>query len=645
MSVENISKKLERRAKSLLLSKDIPSAKMEVVKSLLKNKNLLPEERYHAVIEIVKNCTDKPVNLPEDSVKNNSAVPADVTVYSPEPEEKNSGPLETSFFVESIAKKYKPLKIFKKRYLVHRNNRFGVGFRKRLVPTKRLLGILEDISKAQGLILGRFNDIMVAILKNEEIEDAAVFNYLRLIRKWLMISPLSRHDFYSVKWMERQNFDREFKPFINNFFSFLKLNVETRENIILIVEDTLRSLEDLKKFEISGRDPEQVKRDKEKKNLEREKQIYEYMMMLRSFLPNTVRDDTVLSKRLNNKHHISTLPDFLFILSEALIFQKTIGLNEINIYYNTEPPVVSSEKWDYSEDVLKKFGKDPESRKKRQISILKERLAEFDTINSMLNTEYKGYNIMMKSVDDQWRIADNRRMDSYAVYKDNFFTFLDALINYIKNACVPILNGASIQFVDNKKNQFEGSIFTFTYMEEELGNLLSINNEMHFFRTNNPTLAVSLSEVKKIMRGQINSMADVKHFVTALGDFLYKTGKKMQKVYDLHRLWEINGRQLEEKNLLRKPLDFMLIDNDEYKTGRPLPFFDCTISGFQNSTPLSKLFSGKMIYDSASAEGVFVYMIALFYQGAYACMNRHLMNDLSVRKNILKDIENISRKK
>ena len=41
MNQEKDSKKIERKAKSLLLDKDIPPSKMEIVRSLMNNKDIL----------------------------------------------------------------------------------------------------------------------------------------------------------------------------------------------------------------------------------------------------------------------------------------------------------------------------------------------------------------------------------------------------------------------------------------------------------------------------------------------------------------------------------------------------------------------------------------------------------------------------
>jgi len=47
-------KKLERRAKAMLLDKDIPPAKQDVVRSLLNNSEIAPWERYGAIISLIQ---------------------------------------------------------------------------------------------------------------------------------------------------------------------------------------------------------------------------------------------------------------------------------------------------------------------------------------------------------------------------------------------------------------------------------------------------------------------------------------------------------------------------------------------------------------------------------------------------------------
>ena len=52
-------KRLERKAKLFLMDKDIPPAKLEVVRSLMNNDSLENEEKYNVIIDLIKNCPDK----------------------------------------------------------------------------------------------------------------------------------------------------------------------------------------------------------------------------------------------------------------------------------------------------------------------------------------------------------------------------------------------------------------------------------------------------------------------------------------------------------------------------------------------------------------------------------------------------------
>ena len=63
---QNEIKTLERRAKAMLLSKDIPSGKMKVVRALLNNDSVEPAEKYGAIIDLIKEYPErKPVTRPD----------------------------------------------------------------------------------------------------------------------------------------------------------------------------------------------------------------------------------------------------------------------------------------------------------------------------------------------------------------------------------------------------------------------------------------------------------------------------------------------------------------------------------------------------------------------------------------------------
>jgi hypothetical protein len=75
----------------------------------------------------------------------------------------------------------------------------------------------------------------------------------------------------------------------------------------------------------------------------------------------------------------------------------------------------------------------------------------------------------------------------------------------------------------------------------------------------------------------------------------------------------------------------------------PLPFHDCRISGFENSRALSKTLSGR--YLVADAPGGVIEQIAAFsYQLAYECQNENIQGELSRRKELMAEIQELAGK-
>jgi len=639
-------KRLERRAKSMLLTKEIPSAKMDVVRSLMNNENLLPSEKYTAVIDLIENCHDKKsrtYDKEEKDHKKNKTLKETVPQIDNASSAGRSVPTETSYFINSIYDRYKHLKLFKKKYLAHRNNMIGLGFRKRLIPSNRLLKILRNIEKLQEHIASKLSKILMHILNDETIEEPELFNYMRIVRKWMMDMPFSKHRFDSIKWMERSSFEREFKDYIIHFFSIIKLDVETRERIILQIENTLRSFDNLRKEEIAQDDSEHIKREKEKNNLKREKEIYDYIMLIRSFLPTDINEDNHLSKLLKHKYHIDHFSDLLLYITEALIFQRPFQTDDMINYFKIEAPKVSLEAWDYSEELLKKVGKDPESRLQKRIKSLEKQLVPYETMVVMLKKEIKGQNMLLKAAYDQWKNIDKKHYDPEVVYNEKFFNFLDALVHYFKNKYFTLLDGTQIMFRDKKKTEHRSSIFSSSYMEDKLKELSSILDEMHYFRSNNPTLSITRKEVKKILDGKIDSMAHVGSFVITIGDFFYKIGKGLQERYDLHKLWVFYGKTMKDENILRKPIDDPDITDEEYNRGIPIPFYDSIIKEIDNTNPLNKKLIDNILIDDKHEEGLFVNAIAFSYQLAYECFNERIYTDINARKAIIQKIREMKR--
>ena len=112
-------KRLERRAKSMLLDKDIPPSKRDIVRTIMNNETLHPEERYSAIIELIKTCPDK-----VSAVQKRRKIARRCGFQRPLPEipvqKRETAAVqefaseERSIYVDSIRRKYAGLKLFKK---------------------------------------------------------------------------------------------------------------------------------------------------------------------------------------------------------------------------------------------------------------------------------------------------------------------------------------------------------------------------------------------------------------------------------------------------------------------------------------------------------------------------------------------------
>ncbi len=641
MSSKEEIKKIERRARALLTSKEIPPNKQEVVRALMNNRQLRPGEKYQAIIELVQSCPDKKTVLYRDEG------------VRPEPAKKKKmpageagkpaagqlpAPTETSYYIDDLYRTYRPLKLFRKRILVHRNNRIGIGFRRRLVPTRLLIRVMNYLAGVQSGITGKLVVLMMEIIKDPVEEDPLIFNHLRIVRKWLAETPLVHLKYEVVKWMERAQFDRELKVWVCWFYSFLKLEGELREKIILETEIRLRSLDEFRKEELISGEPEAYRLEKEKRNLEKEKQVYEFMMNLRSFLPIEAKQDCLLSRRLKQEFGIGSLAELILAMEEALVFQRPVTREEIAAYYRIEAPFVNTVAWDYSEEYLVTVGKDAESMRKKKRESLRKIAEPYETLAKLLRHDDEGKNLLFKGVEDQWRYIDKKHHDPKRAYSENFISFLDALVQYFKNMYLPLLEGTTIVFRDMGREEREGALFSFDYFEKHMALFNKILDEMHFFRTNNPTLALSREDAKRILKGLSGRQAEVGRFIRLIGDCFYLFGRDLQEVYDQHRRWAAGRTSLTGTEPAREPLKNRVTD-PAGDLGRPIPFYDCVILEVKNGTAVSKELSGKRVMEDSLYDGVFVRMNAFAYQVAYECMSEKLVNDLEERKSLLKKIE------
>ncbi|MDY6935334.1 MAG: hypothetical protein SVZ03_14060 [Spirochaetota bacterium] len=636
------NEKIERRAKALLASKDIPSDKMEIVRSLIKNTTIPSGERYSAIVDLIKSCDDKSKSSKGSDRMDTKSPRGEYRQDTASSDVNKSDPLDTNQFIKDIYWRYKKLKIFRKRYLIRTNNRLGIGIKRRLIPNRRLLKIIRWIISYQEMILSRLPAILMEILKDKSIEDATHFNYLRIFRRWMMETPIVKYSFDELKWMDRRSFELELKSYIVHFFSFLTIDIETKEQIILLVENKLRLSDDLLKEKIDQTDSESLKREKEKRNLDKEKKIYEYMMILRSFLPTRIDSESVLSNQLRLRYGISSLSELLIILIEALIFLKDVEIKDITDYFNITAPQINGEVWDYSIDFLKTVGKDEESRKERHIGKLKEELIPYNELHSLIKLKIEGQNILYRAFEDQWKIDNRKQKDYSVVYERDFLTFLDECINFFNNSFVPFFNGSIITFEDKDQNHHEGMIFNAQYFSNEMKRLSELLGEMHLFRSNNPRMAVGREEVLKILKGKIPSMAQVERLILLIGDLFFNIGAELQRLYDIHRRWKEKGSEISNTDLIRTPMDVKVAEREGVEGDRPIPFSDCRVIGLKDMRLLSDQLIGKSVLSNSLKGGIIIHIIAFSYQLANECIDEGILSRLDERREILRKIKEIN---
>lgn len=641
---------LERKARALIAGRDIPPSRMEVVRSLLNNESLNPEERYLSIIDLIKDCPGKKPRR----IKRERAVQGDQRTASAPRESESTvvrhasrsdvadlyAPLESSEGIDRIGRKYEHLKLFKKRYLVHRDNRFGIGFRKRMIPTKRLLGVFTEVVGYQESITEKLGRVLNDILEDEGEKDPTVFNYIVFVRKWLLHQPLVKYRYNEIKWMERHQFEREFRNYIVTYYMVKKIDPKVKEMLLDRINGRLRSMADLKKSRVLEAMTDSERRRLERENLNREKEIYQFMVLLRSFLSTVQDDDLPLSVMTREKYGIKNYSELLMMIMEVLVFQRTLSSDTMISYYGIDQPVISSEVWDYNDVMLRKYRKDRESLASDRTSSLKNELAKYDTISFMLHVTDAGENLLIRAADDQWRIVDKKHYNTRLVYTENFFGFLDAVINYFYHAFIPLMDGTKMVFRDAAHHEHESSLFSPFYFESDIMQLNNILNEIHLFRSSNPSLAVTWSEVKKTMEGRESTPSHLWRFILGLGEFFYSIGTKTGAIFDMHKLWVYGGKHLLDQNTIRRPLE-PIINDEEWRSGYPIPFYDCAIIQVPKVKILEKNLAGKRLLNDTLDDGVFVRLIAFAYQTAFECFNKKILSDMNRRKELAAELKSL----
>ena len=606
------------------MSKDIPPHKQDLVRTLINNKKLSPEEKWRAVIDLIRNCEEKKVviydkRVPVETAKDKKRPPREGGALLPAPE--ISAPTETSYYIDELYRKYRHGGLFRRKYLVRRPNRFGIGTRKRLIPTKKLVKLIELLAVSQNLVLSRLDAVMREILFDDSAEDPTVFNYLRLIRLWMTEAPLLHEPYDAVKWMERDNFDHAFRSLITYFYSFLKLGADAREKILAEVENRLRSLDVLKKEAANDEDPDMNRKEKDKRNLDREERIYEYLMTIRSFLPVDARQECLLAKRLKRYYDFNNLSELFLVIEEALVFQRPLTVEELVAYFRIRAPIVSQTAWDAAEDLLKKAGKDPESLELKKRESLRKELDPYETLYMLLRYEGPGHDLLLRAYADQVHYMDRKQYDPKIMYNDHHIDFIHGLVHYFKNMYVPLLDGSTVVFRDMGREEHSGSIFSQDYFVEQLKSFKSVAEEMELFINNNPALELTGDRL-----------------IRSVGDCFYGIGKELRHVFDAHRRWYSLLTRTADSEMTRVPITAREPD-DRGGRGRPIPYYDCVIKELKSGTLLANELIGKRILEDNLFDGVFVRMNAFAYQVASDCSNENLLHDLDEMKSIMQRIE------
>ena len=649
MDSEDNKKRLERQARSLILSKEISVEEKDTINTLMRDQDMSYEERYTKIIRILRKLPDKEVvevedeeektqdikkTQTEDDEKQKDSKKKELEEYRINNRRRKStvGPTKSKLYINDIYQNFKDYKLFKMRYIARRDNTLGYGWNKRLIPTKKFLALMEDIKSFQDTILSRLPQILELILKDDSVTTPLEYNYLRQLRIWMRITPFSNIPYEKIKWMEQANFERELKPYIVYFHSFIRMSAETREVVIALLEKFIRKEPDLIQEEILGDEEKNVLAQKENSNYNKEKYIFEYLGAVRSFMAIPNESDSLLAEFLKEKYGIPTLEETLNIILEALVFHKPFSGSDLREYFDILPLAVSSVTWDLNSERLKLYGKDPDSLKRKRLERLKKDLFRYDTIYQAVKIDDAGKNILVKSVEDQWKHIDHINRDAEEALKTNFIVFLESLVNYFKNLIIPLLNGKPV-LLDLYGNTSEGAIFSQGFFFEDIIEIESLSNEIYNFKNENPTLKVTEDEINKIFTKKISSMSHVESIVYKIGSVFYTIGNKLQEVYNNH----VNAAK-EKKNIELRTTPLEPEDRNEETF---IPYSMCVFKGLEPDNPLTKRIEGRKVLNDSMKSGLMIFIMAYCYQTAFICGNPQIKNILTKREKIKREIEEL----
>jgi hypothetical protein len=640
-------KRLERQARSLILTREISPDDRDRINFLMRDQAISHEERYTSIIRILKRAPEKEITEIQDdnekpdtpvkkrnaglkksaSVKSDRTLPEILSGMRKYPD--INGPTETKLYINDIYIKYRKYRLFRKRYLARRNNRLGIGFSKRLIPTKKFLILMGESRTFQETILSRLPQILEAILKDETIETPLEFNYLRELRRWMIVSPFSTVPYDRIRWMEQWDFERELKMYTVYYNSFLRLESEHREMVLAMAEKFLRMESDLLKEEILEGDDRATVVMKENENYRKEKFIFEYLGAMRSFLALHGEADSLLASFLKKKYNIPMLEELLNMTLEALVFQRPFTGTELREYFGIKPVSVSNELWDLNITKLKLYGKDPESKRRKLAVKLKKELFWYETVYQLVRLDENGRNLLVSSADEQWKRVDRLNRDGKEYMKNNIVIFLEGIINYFRNLVVPLIDGRPLSLDVNGKT-VEAPVFSRDFFSEELREIEVLASDIYAFRNLNPTLKISEEEMRKILARKISSMDHVGNIIFKTGSLFYSTARKLHEVFCNH-IKAQDGCDMRSGPLVP----------DDINTETVIPYSSCVFKGFDPPTLLVKRISGRKIINENMKSGIIIFIMAYCYQTALLCGYPQIQNDLAKRESIRKQIQEL----
>ncbi len=619
-------KRLERLAKSLLLDKEIPPAEMDRVRGLMRNVNLEPEQKYREIIGIVQNLPDKKVLLGEGievAEEKKVSEPVKRGVRKKHEARTFTGPTESSVNIDEIYGKFKNSKLFKKRYLVHRDNRFGIGFRKRLVPSKKFKQILDRIADIQELVINGLVNVLHDIMFDTGAQDPTMYNYLRVMDRWMADVPLLRQEYEKIIWLERKEFDRAFRKYTSFFFSFYKIGAAVREGMIAEMEERLAGR--------PGAAPGVPVKD-----------TYRIITAARFFLPNALDEKNPMGEEIFKLTGMRNLADFLFATIEALVYQRPFVIEELISYYGITSISVDETKWDCSDELLERAGKDKKAKLREELKRLTDEYSRYETMMFLMNVTEEGDEALSGLVREYWRQTYRKEWEPNHVREINYLFYIYSVGALSADLFNPLLSGTPLKMRDPGREELEGEIFFPSYFEDELASILAAQKELRSMFLTKTLPQAERETVRRILDGSDPIDAPVYDMVRSFGEAFYRIAAELRRIYDRHRLWKFNGGAILNQAAIRSPLVRTTDEPEPPASGAPVPFFDCLLLDMPGASPFSRYFRGRRILEDSVTEGIFLTLAAFCFQAARECFNASIEEDIGTRDVLKRRIDELS---